>query len=134
MNYVFQIGNLTSDPSMKMSKSGTPMCTFRIAVNSGYGDRKETAFLHILCFAKTAENCERYLSKGRKVAVSGRIVTGSYEKSDGTKVYTTDIIANEVEFLSSGGGESKPKKEETVEDVVMEEFAALPDDDDTIPF
>lgn len=132
MNKALLIGNLASDPSTKVSESGTTVCTFRIGVNSGWGENKQTSWLHIVCFGKTAENCDRYLAKGRKVAVEGRIVTGSYENKEGRKVYTTDIYADNVEFL--GGKEDAPKKEETVEDVAeeMSGFAAL--DEDEIPF
>lgn len=100
MNSWIGIGNLASDVNVKMTQSGTAMGTFRLAVNSGWGDKKETAWLHIITFGKTAENCERFLSKGRKVCIRGRITTGSYEKN-GQKIYTTDIIAEDVEFLSA---------------------------------
>ena len=134
VNIFVGVGNLATEPSMKATKGGTEMCTFRLAVNSGFGDRKETAFLHIITFGKTAVNCERYLSKGRKVLVRGRISTGSYEKSDGTKVYTTDIMADEVEFLSGDVQQrSEPKEEPKPEEQQMPRgFAEL--DDGSLPF
>lgn len=138
MNTVILLGNLTGEPSLKATKGGTDMCTFRLAVNSGWGEKRETAFLHIITFGKTAVNCDRYLSKGRKVLVKGRITTGSYEKSDGTKVYTTDIIADEVEFLS--GDPSERKTEQTAAEPKPEEseqmpmgFESLAEDED-VPF
>ena len=107
MNQVVLIGNLTRDPELRYSTGGnqTAVCRFTVAVN----DRKrnpqtqewedDVDFIPVVVFGKQAENCERFLAKGRKVAVSGRIKTGSYEK-DGQKRYTTDVIANSVEFLT----------------------------------
>ena len=109
MNSVVLIGNLTRDPELRYSTGGnqTAICRFTVAVN----DRRRNAqtqewednpsFIPIVVFGKQAENCDRYLAKGRRVAITGRIQTGSYEK-DGRTVYTTDVIASNVEFLSSG--------------------------------
>ena len=96
------IGNLTKDPETRYSTGVNSMaiCKFTVAINDGYGDKKEVNYIPVTVFGKQAENCERFLSKGRKVAVQGRIKTGSYEK-DGRKIYTTDVIANSVEFLSA---------------------------------
>ena len=103
MNNVSLIGNLTRDPELRYSTGAnqTAICRFTIAVNDGYGEKQRTNFIPIVVFNKQAENCDRYLAKGRKVAVSGRIQTGSYEK-EGRTVYTTEVIANNVEFLNSG--------------------------------
>lgn len=106
MNNWTGIGNLTKDPELRYStgESQTAICRFTVAINNGYGDREEVSFIPVTTFGKTAENCEKYLAKGRKVAVQGRIKTGSYEK-DGRKVYTTDIIASRVEFIGGTQGE-----------------------------
>ena len=103
MNNVNLIGNLTRDPELRYSTGAnqTAVCRFTIAVNDGYGDKQRTSFIPIVVFNKQAENCDRYLAKGRRVAITGRIQTGSYEK-EGRTVYTTDVIASNVEFLSSG--------------------------------
>ena len=103
MNQVNLIGNLTRDPELRYSTGAnqTAVCRFTIAVNDGYGDKQRTSFIPIVVFNKQAENCDRYLAKGRRVAITGRIQTGSYEK-DGRTVYTTDVIASNVEFLSTG--------------------------------
>ncbi len=103
MNQVSLIGNLTRDPELRYSTGAnqTAICRFTLAVNDGYGEKQRTNFIPIVVFGKQAENCDRYLAKGRKAAVSGRIQTGSYEK-DGRTIYTTEVIANSVEFLSSG--------------------------------
>lgn len=102
MNCVQLIGNLTKDPEVNYKPGDNPLAIgrFTIAVNEGYGDKQKTSFINIVCFGRIAENCERYLTKGSKVAVNGKIQTGSYEK-DGHKVYTTDVIADTIEFLSS---------------------------------
>lgn len=107
MNKVILIGNLTKDPELKYTtgNSQTAVCRFNIAINSGYGDNKRVDYPSIVVFGKQAENCERYLNKGSKCAVSGKIQTGSYEK-DGRKVYTTDVIADSVEFLNAQQEES----------------------------
>lgn len=106
MNNVVLIGNLARDPELRYTTGGnqTAVCRFTIAVNDGFGDRQRTSFIPIVVFGKSGENCEKYLRKGSKVCVNGRIQTGSYEK-DGRTVYTTDVIANNyggVEFLTSG--------------------------------
>lgn len=102
MNSVTLIGNLTKDPELRIltGENQTAMCRFTLAVNDGYGEKQKTSFIPIVVFGKQAENCEKYLSKGSKAGVTGRIQTGSYEK-EGQKIYTTDVIANSVDFLSS---------------------------------
>ncbi len=102
INVVVLVGRLTSDPQLRYTTGNEPtaVCRFSVAVDDGFGDRKRTNFIPITAFGKVAESCERFLSKGKQVAVTGKIQTGSYEK-DGRKVYTTDVIANMVEFLSS---------------------------------
>ena len=93
------------------------------------GEEKKADFPNVICFGKTAENCEKFLAKGRKVAVQGRLQTGSYEK-DGVKHYTTDVIADNVEFLEWGEKNGESAKESRSEPV-PEGFAAL---DEDIPF
>ena len=133
MNLVVMCGNLASDPSIKATQGGKEMCTFRLAVNTGWGENKKASFFHIVTFGKTATNCDRFLAKGRKVLVRGRIETGSYEKSDGSKVYTTDIIADEVEFLPNGDAPSDAPKQTTEEVAQQEGFEKLLGSDD-VPF
>ena len=112
MNIVVLLGNLVRDPEKSYTQGGMAITRFTIAVNrfrkSEGGD--DADFIRVTAFDKQAELVERYLKKGSKVGVEGRIQTGSYEK-DGKKVYTTDVIANRVEFLDrkgegGGGGES----------------------------
>ena len=106
MNQVMLIGNLTRDPELRYSTGAnqTAICRFSIAVNEGFGDKQRTDYPSIVVFGKQAENCDKYLAKGRKVAIVGRLQTGSYENKEGRKVYTTEVIANRVEFLGGGQG------------------------------
>ena len=85
MNKVILIGNLTKAPELRYS-GDNPICRFTLAIEDGYGEKKKVSYPSIVCFGKTAENCDRYLDKGRKVALEGRIQTGSYANSKGEKV------------------------------------------------
>ena len=136
MNKVFLIGNLTRDPEMSETPSGIPYCRLGLAVNSPYSGsdgERATDFFNITVWRAQAENCGRYLKKGSKVSVVGSLQNRSYEDKDGNKRQVTDIIANEVEFLSvrnqsetSGDNEMpapKPSKP-TLQQV----------DDDELPF
>lgn len=106
MNNVSIIGNLTKDPEMRATtgQNQTSVCNMNVAVNDGYGDKRRTSYIPITVFGKIADNCERYLYKGSKVGVTGRLQTGSYEK-DGKTVYTWAVIASSVEFLTAKSGE-----------------------------
>lgn len=102
MNRVGLIGRLTKDPELRQA-SGSASCRFTLAVDryrSSQG-KSETDFIGCIAFGKTAENMGRYLHKGSKVGVDGRIQTGSYVNRQGTKVYTTDVIADHIDFLDS---------------------------------
>ena len=105
MNSVVLIGRLTRDPEVRYT-AGTQMAvaSFTIAIDRPVraGGEKQTDFPRITVFGKQAENCEKFLSKGRLVGVQGRIQTGSYKNRDGVTVYTTDVVADRVEFLEWG--------------------------------
>jgi len=105
MNSVVLIGRLTRDPEVRYT-SATQMavCSFAIAIDrpTRQGEEKKTDFPRITVFGKQAENCEKYLKKGRLVGVQGRLQTGSYTNKDGATVYTTDVVADRVEFLEWG--------------------------------
>ena len=102
MNQVNLIGRLTRDPDVRYTQDQKAVARFSIAINTGYGDNQRTDYPNIVVWGAQAENCEKYLAKGRLVAISGRIQTGSYTNKDGNKVYTTDVVANRVEFLEWG--------------------------------
>lgn len=104
MNSVELIGRLTRDPEVRYtSGSQTAVGAFNIAVERPQkpGEEKKTDFPRITVFGKQAETCEKYLKKGRMVAIQGRIQTGSYQDKNGNTVYTTDVVANRVEFIDS---------------------------------
>lgn len=104
MNSVVLIGRLTRDPEVRYS-AGTQMaiCRFAVAIDRPprQNGEKQTDFPNVVVFGKQAENCERFLAKGRLVGVQGRIQTGSYTNKDGQKVYTTDVIVEDQEFAES---------------------------------
>lgn len=104
MNTVTLIGRLTRDPEVRYTQDQMAIARFSVAIDRPVtaGKEKQTDFPNVVVFGKQAENCERFLSKGRLVGIQGRIQTGSYTKDDGTKVYTTDVVANRVEFIEWG--------------------------------
>ena len=105
MNSVFLIGRLTRDPEVRYT-AATQMAvaTFTVAIDrpTRQGTEKQTDFPRVTVFGKQAENCEKYLAKGRLVAIEGRLQTGSYKNKDGATVFTTDVVANRVQFLEWG--------------------------------
>ena len=140
MNIVALIGRLTRDPEIRYT-AGTQMAvaTFTVAIDRPVkaGAEKQTDFPRVTVFGKAAENCEKYLAKGRMVAIQGRIQTGSYADKDGVMHYTTDVVANRVKFLEWGDG--KPSDAERAaaaavsadQEGVPSGFAAI---DEDIPF
>lgn len=128
MNKVFLIGNLTRDPELTETPNGASLCKFGIAVSRDYanGDgTRESDFFNIVVWRGLAENCAKYLTKGNKVAVCGRLETRSYEDRDGVKRNVTEIIASDVEFLT-------PKQQS--ETVTRERPTLTPVDDNQLPF
>ena len=101
------VGNLTRDPEVRQTTGGETVCAFTIAVERPQkeGQQKQTDFPRITVFGKQGDSCGRYLKKGRTVAVQGRLQTGSYTNKNGEKVYTTDVVANRVEFLGGNNDE-----------------------------
>lgn len=105
MNSVILIGRLTKDPVIRyMPDSQTAVASFSLAVDrpAKQGQEKKADFPRVTVFGRQAENCERFLSKGSRAGIEGRLQTGSYQDKNGQTVYTTDVIANRVEFLDSG--------------------------------
>ena len=109
MNSVELIGRLTRDPEVRYtSKDNKAVVTFTLAVDDG---KEETDFPRVKVFGNTAEACEKYLRKGRQVGVQGKLKTGSYKNKDGVTVYTTDVIANRVDFLAKAEEPKQPTQE-----------------------
>lgn len=109
MNKVYLIGNLTRDPEISTTSSGISVCRMSIAVSRRFANAdggRDADFFNITAWRGTADNCAKFLKKGNKIAVSGSIQTRTYDKQDGTKGFSIDIIADEVEFLTSRNGEN----------------------------
>ena len=140
MNSVVLIGRLTRDPEIRyVSESQMAVATFTVAIDRPVrsGQEKKTDFPRVTVFGRQAENCERFLAKGRLVGIQGRIQTGSYTNKDGATVYTTDVVADRVEFLELGDrndrpSQGRPARQEPAEADIPEGFQAIQDDD--IPF
>lgn len=135
MNKVYLIGNLTRDPELSTTTSGISVCRLSIAVSRRFANAdggREADFFNITTWRGTADNCAKFLKKGNKVAVSGSIQTRNYERQDGTKGFAIDIVADEVEFLtskndgSSEGGMSVGSSSPVAD--------LQPVDDDNLPF
>ena len=109
MNKIILIGNMVADPETRTTQAGGTQCTFRIAVQRRFPDKqtgkRESDFFTVLCWGKLAEFVSKYMSKGRKAAVEGSVQTRSYEASDGSKRYVTEVIADNVEFCDSKGAQ-----------------------------
>ncbi len=134
MNNVVLIGRLTRDPEVRYTDAQLAIARFSIAVNRmagrNQGSEQTADFINIVVFGKQAENVERYVSKGRLVGIQGRIQTGSYTNKDGNKVYTTEVVAERVEFLE--WGDRAPQSDNNFESSMPEGFKSL--DEDDLPF
>lgn len=108
VNKVIIIGNLGRDPELRYTSNSNPVCQLNVATTRGYtksnNERvEETEWHRIVVWGKTAEHCSRYLAKGRQVYVEGRLQTRSYDDKDGIKRYSTEIVAETVQFLGGRG-------------------------------
>lgn len=111
MNKIVLVGHLGKDPEMRSTQSGTNVTSFSLATNDGYGDNKKTNWHNIVVFGKTAESVATYLNKGSLAAVVGSVQYRSWDKKDGTKGYSTEVLADSVEFLDGNKGGSEPQQE-----------------------
>lgn len=133
MNNVALVGRLVKDPEIRyIPQSETAVANFTLAVDRPMSKEKAADFIRIVTFGKTAENCERYISKGRQVGISGRIQTGSYKDKEGKTVYTTEVYADRVEFLDRGD-KADVKPNDDMEGI-PQGFQALDEEQDDIPF
>ena len=104
MNKVFLIGRLTRDPELRYTSSNIAVATFSIAVDRNFSNaagEREADFINIIVWRRQAENVANYLDKGSQVSIDGRIQTGSYTAQDGSKRYTTDVVADNIQFLDT---------------------------------
>lgn len=128
MNKVILIGNLTADPESRTTSSGVPQCTLRVAVQRRFANPsgvRESDFFNVICWRQTAEFCQKYLLKGRKVAVEGSLQTRSYDAQDGSKRYVTEVIAENVEFCDRAPEQGQQQAQQG-------KFTEV--DDDELPF
>lgn len=127
MNKAILIGNLGADPELRYTTGGTAVCNFNLATNEKWTDKsgakqEKVEWHRIVVWDKQAESCKEYLSKGRQVCVEGKLQTRQWEDKDGVKRYTTEVVAQRVEFLG-GKGEGGGRRDEPP-----------PVDDDEPPF
>lgn len=141
MNKVILIGRFVRDPEVRYTSNDKCCATFNIAVDRKYKQegQPEADFPRVITWGKTAEFIEKYFRKGMKIGIEGRIQTGSYKNKDGNTVYTTDIVADSVEFVesksaASNGNNSKPAENKPKID--EDGWMSIPDnvDDEGLPF
>ena len=135
MNKIILTGRLTRDPEMRYSANNTAIATYTLAVNRPFRQNSEQQadFLRCVTFASTAQFAEKYLAKGMRVAVEGRIQTGSYTNQEGQKIYTTDVGVERQEFLEkrADNGQQSPDNANNYDDRFMD----IPDGiDEGLPF
>ena len=156
LNRVLLIGNLTKDPELRYTPSGTPVANLRLAVNSSFKDqsgqrKEETCFVTIVVWSRQAEICQQYLKKGRSIFVEGRLIYRSWE-AEGQKRSTMEVRGDRIQFLglpaamgaapagASGGGSGAAPREESVEAAREEAGASSPEaapeasEDADVPF
>lgn len=133
MNKLFIVGNLTRDPELRSTPNGIPVCTFTVAVNrrraagAEAGQQPEADFFRVTAWRQLGENCNRYLAKGRKVAVVGAVQVSTYTAQDGTTRASLEVTADDVEFLSPAGtGAENATVDERAGFVKVEDDEILP--------
>ena len=136
INKVVLLGRLTKDPELRYaSGSGTAVCRFTVAITRQF-KKDETDFINCVAFGKTGETIAQYLTKGRQIAVTGAIRTGSYDAQDGTKRYTTDVAVESFEFIGNSNNNSNNNGDsnwnQPVDDVGFGDMT--PVDDGDMPF
>ncbi len=136
LNCVILIGNLTADPELKYTASGTARTRFSIAVNRQYKNasgqlQEETTFVPIITWGSQAENCANYLSKGRSVAIEGRLRIDSFENAEGERKKVVEVVASTVQFL--GGS---PRSDDAPAKTAVPPSSSKPEDSTTeeVPF
>lgn len=134
MNKWIGIGRLTKDPELRYAPgSGTAICRFTVAINRQF-KKDETDFINCVAFGKTGETIAQYITKGRQIAVTGSIRTGSYDAQDGTKRYTTDIAVESFEFIGSSNNNSNNSSNSNWNAPVEDTGFGEPVYDDDMPF
>ncbi len=138
MNKVVLIGNLSRDPELSTTNGGVSVCRFTIAVQRRFQNaegERDADFINIVVWRAQAENCHKYLKKGSKCAVEGRIQTSSYDAQDGSRRYVTEVVADNVEFIGArrdDGDAPAATREEKPNGKPVAELEPI--DDDSLPF
>lgn len=125
MNKAILIGNLTRDPEVRTTPSGVSVAGMTVATNRRYKDadgKQVTDFIPVVAWRKLADLCGQYLSKGKKVCVVGEIQTRSYIAEDGSKRYATEVVADEIEFLTPAGRQTIGEDPEGWDELADEDF------------
>ena len=140
------VGGLGRDPEIRSTPSGKKVASFSVAVDQGFGDNKRTEWVNVIAWEKLAELAEKYLKKGKQVALSGTLQTSSWDdKTSGQKKYKTEVVARDITFMDSGGSrdESRPTRQERATPAPRTQAAPTPRTtipesgdpfDDDIPF
>lgn len=132
MNRAILIGRLTKEPELKATASGVSVCTFTLAVDRRFKQEgPEADFIPVVVWRAQAENCAKYLHKGSQASVCGSIQTRSYDDKNGNKVYTTEVNAEEVQFLSKGNNEAESGSVSPHNEF---ESQMMPVEDEDVPF
>lgn len=137
MNKWFGVGNLTRDPELTQTASGISVCKFSIACNRSYTNangEREADFFNVVVWRGLAENCGKYLKKGSKAAICGTLQTRSYDDKDGVKRYVTEIVADDVEFLSTPRDEAADGQRAAQKAPNKKVSDLKPIEDDGLPF
>ena len=120
MNKVVLIGRLTRDPELRYTSSNIPSATFSLAVNRPFQNQngvREADFINIVMWRKQAETAKKYLTKGSLISIEGRIQTRNYDGADGKKVYVTEVVADNFEFLETKGQKSNAPMPDVSNDI-----------------
>ena len=138
MNKVFLVGRLTRDFDVRYGASNNAVARSSLAVDRQFTNQngeREADFINIVAFGNRAETMKKYLVKGSQIAISGRIQTGSYDGSDGKKVYTTDVVVDEFQFLDSKSSrEANSSTQSAPSDVTPYDFTDSSSNIETDPF
>ena len=128
MNSLHIIGNLTRDPEMRTTPSGATVCQFTVAVNRRKvnDQQPEADYFRVSAWNKLGENCSKYLAKGRKVSVVGSVSVNTYQGQDRKTYASLNVMANDVEFLSSRNAESEDEQRDEQSGMTVVESDALP--------
>lgn len=129
LNKIMLLGRLTRDPELKFTNSGLAVCSFSIAVNRTFSKKNEgdsqADFFRIKCWRNLAENCAKFLAKGRQVFIEGAIQTSSYTAEDGSKRNAWEVVARDIQFIGRGTEQATSNNSGSADNYNM---------DDMIPF